>query len=709
MMKRFRSAIALMLSAATVLAGLSSLSASAPQTKVAYGSNIKAKDVQKYLVSDFIDARGEKVTGVESDPKASSDYQDTDYVIAGSFQNYFAYLQELYGTSGAGDILVDDIVEDAMDDEALPDDGMMEMPTEEAEAVPKTDGGESISTGNTSTTNVQVEGVDESDIIKTDGKYIYYMTPQGVNIVQVSGSKMKIANSSILADTSKDAMFTDMYISGKNLILIGSQRIPLEKKSTGNYYYGGKFYTTIWIYDISKPSAPKVKREVSMEGNLLTSRLYNNTIYFATNTYMQRPGIATAIDETLPNYYDSKLGSDRYVISPKRLRLPKNKQTYSSNMMLLAAIGLNDKTTEPIKPHAFMGNGMSVYMNKSAFYFTRNIYDKDFGQGTSIYRMAIDGTKYSLSGYNYIKGNPINQYAMDEYKGNFRIAATEYSQARRQQESSITIFDTSKEMKQLGKVTGLGPNEQIYSVRFKGDVGYVVTFRQMDPLYVVDLSNPAKPETLGALKIPGYSTYMHPFKDKYVIGFGREVSDDGSTRDLGLKLSLFDVSDPRNPKEIQKRIYGEDSRTYSEATHNPRSIMIDARKDTIAFPIQYTSKTAKKNETGYTYNSWAGGVLLHVSPEQGFTNKLTVKNESEQNAWYQGDSRFCYINETLYFVSDNKIRAFDYTNYKEKASLNLPIKFNGGRYYGDEIVEEEPVPMAEPFITLSPSPSAKAK
>ncbi len=493
-----------------------------------------------------------------------------------------------------------------------------------------------------STTNVQVDGIGEADIIQTDGKYIYYLSQEDVVIVDTTDDKLNI-----VSRIKSPYFLSDMYLSKDRLILIG----------IGDYMTSSSYTSSIQIYDIKDRQNPKIQRTVELDGNVLTTRLNGNDLYFVTGRYLWSNFYEDMPpEEFLPSFkdYSSEISSD----NATKQRVPIEDvamfpEPYVSNYLIVGSFDISKD--EPVNFNAYIGSGQSFYMNQKSFYFSGNIYSGS-SNNSVIYKFDIKDGKLDYRASAKVNGVIINQFAMDEYNGRFRIASSNTAG------NSLTIFN--EDMKQIGKISGLAKNENIKSVRFNGDVGYVVTYRNTDPLFVFDLKED-EPKLMGELKIPGFSTYLHPFGEGYLVGLGMNTiemytKENGvekvvGAREEGMKLSLFDVRDPYEPKELFTEPIGR-SGTYSEALSNHKSIMVDNNRGIFAFPINY------RDERVY----WSGGLVYSINTDTGF-QKLSELKSSEFSYYFS--ERFCYIGNRLYFCSGGSIFAYDYDTFKEVAKL----------------------------------------
>jgi uncharacterized secreted protein with C-terminal beta-propeller domain len=293
----------------------------------------------------------------------------------------------------------------------------------------------------------------------------------------------------------------------------------------------------------------------------------------------------------------------------------------------------------------------------------------------------------------------LNQFSMDEYNGNFRIATTEGQQSRSNPTTSNNIYVVDSGMKVIGSLEGLAPGESIYSARFMGSRGYLVTFKKIDPLFVIDLSDPAKPEVLGKLKIPGYSDYLHPYDETHLIGLGKDAAAaEGENQDFawyqGVKLSLFDVSDVARPTEVANYLIG-DRGTDSYALHEHKAFLFSKEKNLLVIPVTLAKIDPLKYPNGVEPNTYGdfvfqGAYVFNISIEGGFSLKGTVSHADpsalqKSGEYYYGNNdnvqRSLYMDNALYTVSDKYVKANDLGTLAPISSLQYANGTGYGYYY----------------------------
>lgn len=521
--------------------------------------------------------------------------------------------------------------------------------------------------GDYSSTNTQVQGVDEGDIIKTDGKYIYIAQGTQVAIVQVNGADMKQVSTIKLEDTNGG--IAEMYIAGDKLVLVSNryeeQAQPKDAKMRDMIWRPGKQFTCYAVYDIADRAKPARTRLFEVEGNALSTRLVGNNLYFAANKYVYSVVFDDVKEaDVLPMFRDT-------VKAPEAKVIPLESLCYfpgslEASYLLVGAFDITKN--EPCDVQSFLGAGSYFYMNQTSMYLVKPEW-KEQNAESALYRFSIDGTAIRYEGEGSVAGQPLNQYSMDEHNGYFRIATTDWGKG-----NYVSVFDSA--LKMVGQTPPLAADESIQSVRFMGDSGYVVTFRQTDPLFALDLSDPYNPKVLGELKIPGFSQYLHPVGDGLLVGFGRHTletfvrNDDGTetpigTQDAGMKISLFDVSDPTNPKEVDKLLLGNGS--YSEATNNPRAMMVDEARKQFGFPVQvYDWDMRGQKESA---DNWEGGMVIGVENRKLVSRaQLKLSGDSSKMGYQR---RLCYIGNTLYMSQQTGVFAYNYTSFAKLGELAL--------------------------------------
>jgi uncharacterized secreted protein with C-terminal beta-propeller domain len=431
-----------------------------------------------------------------------------------------------------------------------------------------------------SSTNVQEAGIDEPDIVKTDGRRIFAISDGQLRALDATGDAPVLVGSLEL-EASGGAQ---MLLRGNRLLVMTTSYGGGPVASGGpvaDIAYGS---TTVVLseIDVSDPKAMVVRRTMRLEGALVDARLHGGTarVVVASTPRSIEPasisstGVRRYVPRTTLRSRITNRTFRRSVVPCGEVRHPR----VFSGLDLTTVLTIDlDKGLFNVDRDAIMAGAQTVYGSPTGLYVASQKYNRAVETGrslpdtmrTQIHRFDVSKqgeTTYASTGE--VAGFVLNQYALSEYDGALRVASTEQPQwfeghLARDSESYVTVLaERGRTLQALGRVDGLGKGERIYAVRFVGDKGYVVTFRQVDPLYTLDLSSKMNPRVLGELKILGYSAYLHPVSDDLLLGVGQDASDAGRTR--GTQLSLFDVSNLRAPKRLAQASLGENSSSTAE-------------------------------------------------------------------------------------------------------------------------------------------------
>lgn len=524
-------------------------------------------------------------------------------------------------------------------------------------------------TNDFSTTNEQVEGINEADIIKTDGTFIYVATGKSLKIYKANNGKPVLTDEISMVVDSKTGQFiqlTEMYIDQGKLIVLGSKDTfnnwirPIEEPIVdpikpmmkldariGIMPQMGQSYTYVGVYNINTKGDSSLLKEFEIEGNMLSSRKKDNTVYLVVNQYLNYYYYGATDGGVIPMYRDSARSNEYRELPIDSIMYYPGRQ--NPNYLIVAAIDINGAKT-PSTVEAFLGSGSQVYMSNNALYIAGQDYNTIWGTITNISKFTVDDLKIGFAGGGFVEGSILNQFSMDEYEGNLRIATTNW-----QKESLNAVYILDKNLNEVGSVKNMAPGESIYSVRFMGDKGYVVTFRQIDPLFVIDLSSPTAPKVVGELKIPGFSNYLHPISEDILLGIGQSI-DEKTGRQEGIKLSIFDVSDSGKPREVNNLILGS-SGSYAEVLNNHKALMLNLEDDMIGFTAQLSSITGD-----YAKGYFNGALIIEVKE----TGEMKVLNQiSNEGIYGSYVDRIIYIGDVLYYVQDDTIRAFNINTFQE--------------------------------------------
>jgi len=503
-----------------------------------------------------------------------------------------------------------------------------------------------------SATNVQVVGVDEVDIVKTDGKYIYVLSDYStIQIVNADSKNPSVVGKISFEDVLLPSTFcvTGLYLSenGARLAVLGYQYnfIPYIDNDSDTIKRIGYFdyYSFVYVYDVSNRVNPVLARNMTLSGNYLNSRMIGNYLYTVVN---QRAYVDDGI-VTLPHVSVDVVTQE---IAPTCIYYTDMQDTYFS-YSTFAGLNIMDDSEQPTCMTILMGVSSCMYVSVDNMYVTFTKY-AGTDSSTEIYRIAINGADLTFEAQGIVPGYVLNQYSMDEYNNYFRIATTVAAGPWQGRTEYNNLYVLNMNLNVVGKIENLAKDERIYSVRFAGDKGYIVTFRQIDPFFVLDLKNPTTPKVTGELKIPGYSSYLHPYNENYIIGIGQE--------DRSVKLSLFDVTDINNPLEIAKYLVNNDptgaspisTYSFSNALGDPKAFLFNQQKQLLVIPMFL--------ETLAVDGQWQGAYVFQLTPEKGFTLRGVLTHQSNKDNQYSDYksqiNRSLYIDNTLYTVSNNMIQ-----------------------------------------------------
>jgi inhibitor of cysteine peptidase len=538
-----------------------------------------------------------------------------------------------------------------------------------------------------STTNIQVSGVDEADIVKTDGRYIYTASndfSNGQNHVYIVKADPEDPRAIAKITLDNNTYLAGMFLSqdGNKLVIIGSQYqvyaydVSVAPKEAMIYPYRSAVRTFINVYDVSDKVYPILARNLTLSGSYFSSRMIGNYVYIVVSesAYVLQNG-----DLPLPTVYLETKATD---IAPSAIYYTDKAyygETGNNYFTYTSFIGLNilNDAQELSNMTVLMGGASTMYVSADNIYVTYPTWNSEQGDYTSIYRISVAQDKFAFEAKGSVAGYVLNQYSMDEYNGYFRLATTSQNSVQN------NVFILNMNLTTVGKLEDLAVTERIFSARFIGDKAYLVTFRQIDPFFVLDLSDPTEPKVAGELKIPGYSSYLHPYDEDHIIGLGMENST--------VKLSLFDVTNVSAPVEMAKYII-EGDWTYSEALNDPKAFLFDKAKELLVIPVTIVhygvidggpgmiNDTRKEAGTVFSTQAyWQGAQVFKLTLTGGFELKGGIThqdNNTIQEGYWYGDysknvNRALYIDDTLYTISNAKVKLNSLTDLSEIAEIKL--------------------------------------
>lgn len=568
-----------------------------------------------------------------------------------------------------------------------------------------------------STTNLQVAGVDEADLVKTDGEYIYLVNRQQVVIARaVPPENMEVA--SRISFDGESFTPQELYLDERYLVVIGSNYQPvrvMESKEPGYCPPGCPGQTAkAVVFDHTDKTNLKKLREIELDGYYLSSRKIGSALYLVAQKPI--PVYPLPAEETsglTPAYRDTAASSEFTSIDYADIRyFPR---FLEPNFVVIAGVNLD--SPHPAQVSSYLGAGENIYASLENLYLAVTCYQQrepliplpepaekvlpplypPYDKNTRVYRFTLDNGKATCTGSGEVPGKILNQFSMDEFDGCFRIATTQgepWWKGEAVSKNHLYVLDDKLCI--IGRLEDIAPGEKIYSVRFMGERCYLVTFEKVDPFFVIDLKDPQNPKMLGALKIPGYSDYLHPYDENHIIGFGKDTVElpvkdrQGNVVQtqayyLGMRLAIFDVSDVSSPKEIFCQKIG-DRGTESELLRNHRALLFSREKKLLAFPITVMEVKDRPNiRPDGTYPehgsfSFQGAYVYQVDLDDGFTYRgrithLTPEDYLKAGSYYHDSEKFVkriiYISDTLYTLSPSQIRAHGMSDLEERGTLFL--------------------------------------
>ncbi len=632
----------------------------------------------------------------------------------------------------------------------------------------KGEGASQAAASDYSTTNIQVEGVDEPDIVKNDGKYIYTVSGSQIFIMEAYP-----AEGARLLSTINSTGVRNIFINGDRLVAFGNDysysEEPVVEKigiSMPRYYpvYSEKTY--IRVYDIADRKNPTLAKDASIDGYYSDARMIGDYVYLIVNK-----GVSYG-DGAVPLPTVTSGGVSKPACGCTDLYYT-DMPDYSYQFVTIASLNLKDDSAEPQTKVIMSGYTGTIFVSQQNIYLSymkqvsywdqserlinaikpllpsdvssriteiqssdslrdekmqqigeavqdhynslsedekmtfmkdvqdavQNVYAEiqKETQKTVIQKIGIDNGDIEYKGKGEVSGRLLNQFSMDEHNGYLRAATTvdstwNWRTGEQSSPSQNNVYVLDSGMNLVGSLEDLAPGESIYSARFIGDRAYLVTFKRVDPLFVIDLSDPSNPSLLGKLKIPGYSDYLHPYDENHLIGIGKEVNesidaDKVHTDDAvyytaiqGVKLSLFDVTDVSNPQEIAKYVIG-DRGTESAATSDHKAFLFSKDRNLLVIPIQLAELKPNQNMADYGEYTFQGAYVFSLDLN-GFQYRGRITHADQETVdksgyyWWSPYTiqRSLYIGENLYTVSSGVVKANSLSDLSELAAVKLPVE-----------------------------------
>jgi uncharacterized secreted protein with C-terminal beta-propeller domain len=521
--------------------------------------------------------------------------------------------------------------------------------------------GDNSQSNDYSRTNIQVEGVDERDLVKTDGEYIYLASGRGVHIIRSYPS----IDSELLSTIQLEGQAMNIYINGDKLIVLQGSEHGTIRYGAGDTPYPLPYLeeTLLHVYDVTDRGYPELERSIKADGYLIDTRMIGDYLYLITQ---QANIVYNETEVWLPSFRD---GEREIKVEADMIYYHNVTDEWFSYTHI---ISVNIKTHEEMGHETFlMGGTSTLYASMENIYLTGYQWDEE-GGGTRIFKISIDGRSIEYTADGIVPGTVLNQFSLDEDKGYFRIVTQTSASNNGESTRGTNLYILNGSLGVVGTITGLAPGENLHSARFMGDRAYLVTFKKVDPLFTLDLSNPGNPRILGKLKIPGYSDYLHPYDENILIGIGKEtVEAEDPNWDFawhqGIKISLFNVTDITNPQELAKMEIG-DRGSDTPVLRDHKALLFSKERNLLVIPILEAEideeNYSKVPDNAYGDYVYQGAYIFNITSEgiklRGKVTQIDNPDEFIKFGWYYTSdytiTRSLYIEEVLYTISNKRLQ-----------------------------------------------------
>lgn len=608
-----------------------------------------------------------------------------------------------------------------------------------------------------SKTNIQVEGVDEADFVKNDGKYIYVLAENKLEIIDA----FPAIDAKIISSTLIEGRPRDIFINGDRVIVFTEDTDTVYGIPEYDYMPRPRdtMKTVALVYDVTDRKNPEEVANYSINGNYFQSRMIGDYVYFIAkdmiyyyNDFVNMPVIRKGpvrimspdvyyFDNPEQNYVFHTIASINIknpdIVSAKTFMMGYSDNlyvsgnniylTYRKNMPIRyyeaqqedrfykvvvpllpgdAQDKINEIKNSNLEQHekwdkisSILEDTFNRMTEKEKQKYQEDVrkaiedYEMKLAQErekTVIQKIGIDKGNIEYKTKGEVPGSLLNQFSMDESGDYFRVATTTQFWTSNNNIQYNNVYVLDNDLKIAGKLEEIAQDERIYSTRFIGNRLYMVTFKRMDPLFVIDLSNPNDPKVLGQLKIPGFSDYLHPYDENHIIGVGKETAENewGGVSIKGVKVSLFDVSDVNKPKQIDTYEIGNPG-TDSEALRDHKAFLFDKKKNLLVIPVrEVMGKEQYDSRYGYYRQKvWQGAYVFGIN-ESGFTlkGKISHFDDFEEQYYYWGSPgavrRSLFMDDVLYTISARKVVMNELKDISEINSIDLPFEKNLYNEYG---------------------------
>ena len=506
------------------------------------------------------------------------------------------------------------------------------MATTSESAVAESSVADAASTGrynssNASDTNVRTDGVGEADIVKTDGIYLYVEKESAteISIVDASTDKMKEV-STIQAENG--AQITEFYVKDNQIFLFTTESVS-ETDADGYETFAGE-NTCVQTYDISDKTSPRYIGTVSQSGRYESSRIVGDYIYTFSRYDVYVENGKNAIEEYIPAVCGEAMESSSIYLPD----VPACEYVVVTSFNINAPENIVDQKAVLMNYGEYYVSSENIYiyetMSNVALLREDGNSDSEDANQTEIRKLSYKDGKITGEAKGIVEGYLNDSFSIDEYEGNLRVVTT--VEGKNTTTNSVFVLDSNLE--QIGEINGIAQDERVYSARFFGNTGYFVTYRETDPLFSVDFSDPTNPQIIGKLKIPGFSEYLHFYGENQLVGIGMDIDEKAGITN-GVKLSMFDISDPTDVKEVHT--YTIEDKYGAELFWDYKAVLIDAEKNIIGFSC---------------YDNGEDYYIFRYDAENGFELKMERDVDS-----YMG-TRAVYMDDRFYVIKGKAIESY---------------------------------------------------
>ncbi|MCK5810432.1 MAG: beta-propeller domain-containing protein [Cocleimonas sp.] len=575
---------------------------------------------------------------------------------------------------------------------------------------------------NASSTNTQEAGVDEADRLKKEGSYLYVasLTTPSINVYSTqNGTKNAVLTATVPIANKDSSAISGLYLANKKLVALSGNKDYFSQRWFDPSFWSDRT-TELAIFDVNDGKLDK-DIHITFDGQLISSRRIGSTLYLATRHTPTLNGLilypedkeqvaknralieAATLSDFLPDYSFNKTDKGD-MLAPSNCFTNEYTEDTNQQASIINVVTIDlDNTSAKPKGRCFIGSAEALYMSAKSLYLatTQTNYQNENGKAfytattaTDIHKFSLNRGDISYKGSAQVAGHlgwkqASKSFRMGEFGSNDVLGIITYTGNEPSTIKSPARFftlaeDNSKEhsLKILAQLPNdkhpeaLGkPGEQIYATRFFGNRAYLVTFRTTDPLYILDLSDPADPFVVGELEISGYSDYLHPIGENLVLGIGKDAipasTEQGDARGAwyqGVKFSLIDVSNPANPYERYQQIIGKrGSNTAVSFSHHAFTSRLHSSGDLrVALPISvHINQSTSENDTRSTHHEWQYDALFRyditasgdVYPLEKIT---TINTSTEKHSQYWQDDRSVIIGDKVYYLHRDKIISRDW-------------------------------------------------